>query len=127
MTRKAHRHDLSVWFDGSEIAERDDALTMQGVKHSGHEKQTLLELVLQLHGEFRRSLEPIRVTPTPSRVAPLSASSCGRQTDRRLNHARREVTDIECGSQNPRAEAVDHQTPFGYGYPCRVFVAQSAG
>jgi len=24
---------------------------------------TLLEVVLQLHGEFRRSLEPIRVTP----------------------------------------------------------------
>ena len=48
MTRKAHRHDLSVWFDGSEIAERDDALTMRSVTHNGHEKLTLLELVLQL-------------------------------------------------------------------------------
>lgn len=38
----------------------DDALTMRGVEHNGHEKLTLLELVLQLHGEFRRSLEPIR-------------------------------------------------------------------
>jgi DNA-binding MarR family transcriptional regulator len=63
MTRKAHRHDLSVWFDGSEIAERDDALTMRRVKHKNDEEPTLLELVLQLHGEFRRSLEPIRVTP----------------------------------------------------------------
>jgi len=36
---------------------------MQGVEHKGHEELTLLELVLQLHGEFRRSLEPIRVTP----------------------------------------------------------------
>jgi DNA-binding MarR family transcriptional regulator len=29
---------------------------------------TLLELVLQLHGEFRRSLEPIRVTPLQAGV-----------------------------------------------------------
>jgi DNA-binding MarR family transcriptional regulator len=29
---------------------------------------TLLELVLQLHGEFRRSLEPIRVTPPQAGV-----------------------------------------------------------
>jgi DNA-binding MarR family transcriptional regulator len=36
---------------------------MQGVEHNGHEKLTLLELVLRLHGEFRRSLEPIRMTP----------------------------------------------------------------
>jgi len=36
---------------------------MRGVTRNGHEKLTLLELVLQLHGEFRRSLEPIRVTP----------------------------------------------------------------
>ena len=68
MTRKAPRHDLSVWFDGSEIAERDDTLTMRSIKHSGHEKLTLLELVLQLHGEFRRSLEPIRVTPLQAGV-----------------------------------------------------------
>ena len=36
---------------------------MQGVEHNGNEKLTLLELVLRLEGEFRRSLEPIRVTP----------------------------------------------------------------
>ena len=36
---------------------------MRGVEHNGHEKLTLLELVLRVHGEFRRNLEPIRVTP----------------------------------------------------------------
>ncbi len=36
---------------------------MRGVKYNGHEELTLLELVLQLHGEFRRCLEPIRVMP----------------------------------------------------------------
>ena len=46
----------------------DDTLTVQEVKHNGHEELTLLELVLQLHGEFRRSLEPIRVTPLQAGV-----------------------------------------------------------
>src|SRR6266849_8604175 len=41
---------------------------MRGVEHKGHEELTLLELVLQLHGEFRRSLEPIRVTPLQAGV-----------------------------------------------------------
>ena len=41
---------------------------MQGVEHNGHEKLTRLELVLQLHGEFRRHLEPIRVTPLQAGV-----------------------------------------------------------
>jgi DNA-binding MarR family transcriptional regulator len=41
---------------------------MQEVKHNGHEELTLLELVLQLHGDFRRSLEPIRVTPLQAGV-----------------------------------------------------------
>ena len=41
---------------------------MRGIKHNGHEGVTLLELVLQLHGEFRRSLEPIRVTPLQAGV-----------------------------------------------------------
>lgn len=40
--------------------EVDDALTTRGVKHNGQEALTLLELVLQLHVEFRRSLESIR-------------------------------------------------------------------
>jgi hypothetical protein len=35
---------------------------MRGVEYNGHVEMTRLELVLQLHGEFRRSLEPIRVT-----------------------------------------------------------------
>ena len=46
----------------------DDTLTVQEVKHNGHEELTLLELVLQLHGDFRRSLEPIRVTPLQAGV-----------------------------------------------------------
>ena len=41
---------------------------MRGVTHNGHEKLTLLELVLQLHGEFRRRLEPVRVTPLQAGV-----------------------------------------------------------
>jgi DNA-binding MarR family transcriptional regulator len=36
---------------------------MRGVEYNVHEEMTLLEVVLQLHGEFRRSLEPLRVTP----------------------------------------------------------------
>jgi DNA-binding MarR family transcriptional regulator len=44
------------------------ALTMRSVAHTGHEAVTLLELVLQLEGEFRRSLEPIRVTPLQAGV-----------------------------------------------------------
>jgi hypothetical protein len=41
---------------------------MRTVTHNGHEKLTLLELVLQLHGEFRKSFEPIRVTPLQAGV-----------------------------------------------------------
>lgn len=41
---------------------------MQGVEHNGDEKLTLLELVLRVQGEFRRSLEPIRVTPLQAGV-----------------------------------------------------------
>jgi hypothetical protein len=41
---------------------------MRGVEHNGDEKLTLLEAVLQLHGEFRKSLEPVRVTPLQAGV-----------------------------------------------------------
>jgi DNA-binding MarR family transcriptional regulator len=41
---------------------------MRGVEHKGDEKLTLLELVLRVHGEIRRSLEPIRVTPLQAGV-----------------------------------------------------------
>ena len=41
---------------------------MRGVEHNGNEKLTLLELVLRVQGEFRRSLEPIRVTPLQAGV-----------------------------------------------------------
>mgnify|MGYP006992559116 CR=1 FL=1 len=42
--------------------------TVRGVKHKSHEELTLLELVLQLHGEFRSSLEPIREMPLQAGV-----------------------------------------------------------
>ena len=51
----------SAWFNGAAGGEGDDALTMGGVTHNGDEELTLLELVLRLEGEFRRSLEPLRV------------------------------------------------------------------
>jgi hypothetical protein len=44
--------------------EGDDALTIRSITHKDHEGLTLLELVLQLHEEFRKNLEPIRVTPS---------------------------------------------------------------
>ena len=56
------------------------ALTMRGGEHNDHEELVLLELVLPLHGEFRKSLEPIRVTPLWQGDS-LSMSSCGCQTD----------------------------------------------
>jgi hypothetical protein len=43
-------------------------LTMRGVGHNGDEGLTLLELVLRVEGRFRRSLEPIRVTPLQAGV-----------------------------------------------------------
>ena len=41
---------------------------MRDVEHYGREKLTLLELVLQLHGDFRRRLQPIRVTPLQAAI-----------------------------------------------------------
>jgi hypothetical protein len=38
------------------------------VEHNGDKALTLLELMLRLEGEFRRSLKPIRVTPLQSGV-----------------------------------------------------------
>ena len=37
---------------------------MRSITHKDREELTLLELVRQLHGEFRKNLEPIRVTPS---------------------------------------------------------------
>lgn len=82
---------------------------MQGVEHNGYEELTLLELELQLHSEFRRSLEPIRVTPLQAGVLPLSASSYGGQSDERSSLARHQAIDIECGGEGPGAQAVGHQ------------------
>ena len=48
--------------------EGDDALTMRGIERNGDEKLTLLELVLRVQGDFRRRLEPIRVTPLQAGV-----------------------------------------------------------
>jgi len=41
---------------------------MRSVRHSDHEELTLLEVVLQVHGVFRKCLEPIRVTPLQAGV-----------------------------------------------------------
>lgn len=41
---------------------------MQTVERNNNKKLTLLELVLQLHGEFRRRLEPIGATPLQAGV-----------------------------------------------------------
>jgi DNA-binding MarR family transcriptional regulator len=41
---------------------------MRSVKHNGHEELTLLEVVLQVHGVFRKCLEPIHVTPLQAGV-----------------------------------------------------------
>ena len=41
---------------------------MQSVERNGAEKPTLLELVLRVQGEFRRSLEPLQVTPLQAGV-----------------------------------------------------------
>jgi hypothetical protein len=41
---------------------------MRGVTHNDDEALTVLELVLRLEGEFRRSLEPLRVTPLQAGV-----------------------------------------------------------
>jgi DNA-binding MarR family transcriptional regulator len=41
---------------------------MPGVKHESQDKPTLLEVVLQVQGDFRRRLEPIGVTPLQAGV-----------------------------------------------------------
>jgi DNA-binding MarR family transcriptional regulator len=43
-------------------------LTMGRAAQTGHEKRTLLELLLQLEGDIRRRLKPIRVTPLQAGV-----------------------------------------------------------
>ena len=41
---------------------------MPGVKHTDQDEPTLLEVVLRVHGDFRRRLEPIGVTPLQAGV-----------------------------------------------------------
>ena len=43
-------------------------MTIERAVKNGHENLTTLERVLQLHGQFRRSLEPLRVTPLQAGV-----------------------------------------------------------
>ena len=43
-------------------------MTRERAEKDGYEDLTILELVLQLHGDFRRRLEPIRVTPSQAGV-----------------------------------------------------------
>ena len=41
---------------------------MSGVEHKDQDERTLLEVVLRMHGDFRRRLEPIGVTPLQAGV-----------------------------------------------------------
>ena len=41
---------------------------MPGVQHTDQDEPTLLEVVLRVHGDFRRRLEPIGVTPLQAGV-----------------------------------------------------------
>ena len=41
---------------------------MPGVEHTDQDKPTLLEVVLRVHGDFRRRLAPIGVTPLQAGV-----------------------------------------------------------
>jgi DNA-binding MarR family transcriptional regulator len=43
-------------------------MTIERSAKNGYEDLTTLERVLQLHGQFRRSLEPLRVTPLQAGV-----------------------------------------------------------
>ena len=43
-------------------------MTIEQALKNGHDHLTILERVLQLHGQFRRSLEPLRVTPLQAGV-----------------------------------------------------------
>jgi len=43
-------------------------MTRERAEKDDNEDLTILELVLQLHGDFRRRLEPIRVTPLQAGV-----------------------------------------------------------
>jgi DNA-binding MarR family transcriptional regulator len=43
-------------------------MTKDRAAKNGYEDLTTLERVLQLHGQFRRSLEPLRVTPLQAGV-----------------------------------------------------------
>jgi len=56
---------------------------MRGVEHNGREEPTLLELMLPLHGEFRRHLEPIRVALLQAGVILF----LGRHADARVKDA----------------------------------------
>ena len=73
---------------------------MQGVEHNGHEAQTFLELVLHLLGEFRRSLEPILVTPLQADVLLY------RHRDAKLNDI---AADLGSGDPRPGPQMLADQ------------------
>ena len=54
--------------DEAACGEGDDALSMPGVEHKDQDEPTLLEVTLRLHGDFRRRLAPIGVTPLQAGV-----------------------------------------------------------
>ena len=41
---------------------------MPGVEHANQDEPTLLEVVLRVHGDFRRRLAPLHVTPLQAGV-----------------------------------------------------------
>ena len=85
---------------------------MQGVEHTNENNLSLLELVLQLTGDFRQRLEPIHVTPLQ---AGLLLFLC-RHADASVTEAavvRCDRLNIEWGHKGPRKEAVGYQAIFG--------------
>lgn len=87
---------------------------------SGDRPVTVLELVLRLHGEFRRRLEPIRVTPLQAGVM-LYLHRCA---DARVTEAAKALR-----VKPPRSDTQEmgDQAPVGRRWPRVPFAAQSAG
>jgi len=96
--------------------------------HHGQKKTgpTLLELVLRMHGDFRRSLEPIRVTPLQAgALLFLRRHAEARMTDAATALGVRLPTMSTVVKDLVRKRWVTRQ--LGQGRPCRSITAQSAG
>jgi hypothetical protein len=75
---------------------------MRSDHHKDREELTLLELVLQLHGTFRVSLEPIRVTPLQAGVLLFLR----RHSDAKLTDA---AADLGSGDPRPGPQMLGDQ------------------